>query len=63
MEEKERKDLERDPERDPEVDGEAEKKEEEDDGVRAEVGYVNKSKDTPKKGFDDVFSKYFHILQ
>lgn len=62
MEEKEKKDLETDPERDPEVDGEAEKKEEDDDGVKAEVGYVNKSKNTPEKSFDDVFFEIFPYI-
>lgn len=57
MEEKEKKDLETDPERDPEVDGEAEKKEDKDDGVAKEVGYVNKTKGEPQKSFGDVFIK------
>lgn len=62
MEEKERKGLEADPERDPGVCGEAKEKEDEDDGVRAEVGYVNKSKNTPKKSFDDVFYEIFPYI-
>lgn len=55
MEEKEKKDLEADPERDPEICGEAEKKEDEDDGVAKEIGYVNKAKAKPQKSFGDVF--------